>query len=223
MERLGDSMDAILSALEAARKAQEEYEAKHPREVAEWRQREAEKLKQDRLRPYRACKIPPEVASLLAGGTLPPLQVEEALRERLSGGKLIVVLCGLLGTGKTIAACRWLASCWDGLYVKLFDLAALSDHMDKDRPRIAEIRDVESLVIDECSLALDKDQIKLEMLLHHRIDYGKQTIVIVDKSPSEALDHLGERITSRVWELGSVIPAKQIVRKGEIKRQQRRK
>lgn len=221
MERMGDSMDAILRALEAARKAQEEYEAKHPKEVAEWRQREAEKLRKDRLRPYRARKIPPEIASLLDSGNLPPLKVEDALRERLANGKLVVVLCGRLGTGKTIAACRWLVGCWDSLYVKLFEFAAWSDHMDRDRPLIAEVRDVESLVIDECSLALDKDQIKLETLLHHRIDYGKQTIVIIDKSPSEALDHLGERIASRIWEVGSVIPAKQVVRQGEIKRQQR--
>ena len=223
MEKMGDSMAGILEAIENLKKAQDRYVKENPEAVAEWRKREAQKEKDEKLGVYRAFKVPIELAKEIVFDSPSPLPIERELFGRMACGKRIVAMCGMLGTGKTLASCRWLAGEWDGLYIKAFEYFALSDHMDSDRPKIDEVKNVDSLVVDELSMSLEKDQHKLEALLHHRIDYGKKTVVIVDKSPGETMKHLGERISSRIWEDGAVISAKNIVRKGEIKRQAAKK
>lgn len=220
VEKLGDSLGEWMESINRIKAAQEEYELAHPKEVAEWRKREEKKTNECLIRKYLAYGIPDGIADELVIKNYPPLPVEQEMLSRLKAGSKIIILCGLLGTGKTIAACRWLSEAWDGEYVKAFDYCALSDHMDKDRERINTVRNVESLVLDELSMEVERDQYKIEALLHHRLDRRKlQTVVLINKSPNDARKHIGARITSRVFECGDFIGTKKIVRRGEIIRQ----
>jgi DNA replication protein DnaC len=222
MEKLGESLGDIMEAIKKLQEAQERHERDYPEAVAEWRAREAETRAADALRPYRACGVPVEIAKELAGGNLAPLPLEQKMLQALKQGIRIVVLCGTLGTGKTIAACRWVVAQWDGLYVKSYEYVALSDHMDKDRPRIEEIKSVESLVLDELAMEQDRDAHKIEALVHHRYDHGLVTVLAINRSPAETEKHLGDRIMSRIYQSGAIISTEKIVRRGEIVRRQSR-
>ena len=231
-ERLGDS-DDLQNALERLWEAQQRWIKDHPGEYEAYQAREKAKLaaeaEHNELREYVLRGVPRGIASTLQKGSdqsgvklYKPAFYGQMYRA-LQGGKVIVVLAGVLGAGKTIAACKWMMRQSDGLYVKARHYCAFSEKYSEDREQIEVYRRTMNLVLDEMSMEAEQDTQKLGELVHDRYENARVTIMCVNKSPKEAESMLGERISSRIWEAGEIIPCTDILRRGEKIRQQRSK
>ena len=149
---------------------------------------------------------------------------ERWLRDKMENGRRLMLLCGKLGTGKTMAACRWLADQQGTDSVFLFRLAVdvcrLSPDFSKTDPELRQLATVRVLVLDEVGTTQeeDKHRARLEGLLHRRFDAGLVTILLSNLTPSEFVDRYHARIVSRVYDSGGIYGCREVLRLGEQQR-----
>lgn len=228
MDSIGQEALDYLAAIKEAREANEK--ARSTPEGREYDDKLRAEHERDQLRDeidrMKGVGIPGGTARALATGKGPdgsPLIVPEhevRMLDHIAEGKLLMVVCGLVGTGKTVSACRWLNTRVDRWYVTAKDFCALSEKFDKDRALWSRYRDIKNLVLDEAGMETDeRDQAKVEALLHHRYEEGLVTVVLANKAPKEFLKTYGDRLGRRVYAQGRMIVADEVLCPGEKRRQ----
>jgi hypothetical protein len=164
---------------------------------------EAQKWK-DRLQPYLMRGIPGLIAGALVnnadhhGRKIKPTKLQAQL-DAYKDRKIILVF-GEVGTGKTIACCRWLMGFErDGRYMQAHDLGALSPRMTTDRDQIDRVRACSALVLDEVKRtteAGDKESERVADLLQWRYEHDKPSVVVANMQPDD-FDDFGDRLGRR--------------------------
>jgi DNA replication protein DnaC len=150
------------------------------------------------------------------------------LRAAWAARKQIMCLVGSLGTGKTIAACMvpYETKQRDVLFVTANEVFSKSDRYDGDRPWLERVERAAVLIIDECGRDTERketDSKRLADLLHARFENNRRTIVLANIGRAEFTERYTDAVLSRIYESGGMHVCKQIVRRGELRRQQQLK
>jgi len=148
--------------------------------------------------------------------------VDHWLAER--SNKRLLALLGVLGTGKTLAACRWADQHGPAMFVRACEVYALSPKFSVDRERLDAIERAPMLIIDEMMTTAETqaDSAQLSTLLQSRFAERRKTIAIGNGKLSEFVRRYGEVVESRMYQSGGYLPCSKIMRRGEILRQRRR-
>lgn len=216
--------------MEYAFQKQQEHIKKHPKRYAEYlkEQKEVERKERESMKlfPYRRRDIPEKIAKTIIEGKADdgsPMIVpegEKEIRYALDAKRILILLLGIVGTGKTIAGCRWLVDQVGALYVKSREFCGYSEKMTVDRPFIQLYYKIPHLFLDELGTEEERDIPKIRELLQTRFDNGFKTLVAINATPKEAEELLGKRVSRRLFALGKQIAFRQILCKGEKRRQQ---
>lgn len=145
-----------------------------------------------------------------------PLRMTEPRAELSALGDAwrFVVLHGPPGTGKTFAAASWLLACFDpdadrnGGWISAVDLAAIAP-WEKPHERYLWIPD---LVIDDAGAEGERLRDRVAAVLWHRYEHSRRTVVTTNLDAMAFERCYGDRITSRIAEVGAWIETRKIVR-----------
>lgn len=136
------------------------------------------------------------------------------LVESLQRGRRLVFLHGNPGTGKTTAACWWLST-RTGLYTTAAHLASLNRGFSGDRAEVVRYQRTAALVVDDVGRGDMKIQAaKLEEFLAERYEDGLVTVCTSNLTPRQIDEVIGQRIRSRLLEVGAYIPCNEVLRPG---------
>ena len=224
-KRIGDCGD-LQEVLDRVWEAQERCKRENPAYYEKWLKEQKEIERQRAIKRLEGgYSIPAVAATAIVDGwdefgrklITPPCEVK--MRSALACHERLIVVCGLIGTGKTIAACRCLGEQEQGLYIKARSFAAWSAKMREDRWRVDAVIEQPFIVLDELAMEDERDRGKIEELLHERYEQKRITIALANKSPREVLDIYGERVARRVFAKGRRIVADVVLCPGELKRQ----
>ena len=224
----GADFAGIMDAAERAWKAHQAFlETPEGRKAREDHDREQlERDEQEALLPYRRRRIPGLIAKAILykcdhrGLDLRRTRLDDQLEFHLgSERQRLVLILGKVGTGKTMAACRWLAGVELGLYSTARHFCRLSGNMSDDRPDLRRHETAAALVLDEVGLEDKKHRQRIEDLLHTRYEDDLPTVVIANMAPGEFLSAYGDRVDRRVWANGFKLNPTEVLCPGERKRQ----
>jgi hypothetical protein len=197
----------LLKAIEKAQEAQRAFEA-----TPEGRAQKAEAERVARLeetdaglRPYRAKRIPMVIArALLTGKDQLGLKIRRTILDdqiEAIGAAWFCIVFGTVGTGKSLAVCRWLMKQPTGsLYALARDVASLSPKFDKDRQKLELLRQAPAMVLDELrgkKESSDEERARISDLLQWRSDNEKPTLCAANMNPKQDWPSYGERIGRR--------------------------
>jgi DNA replication protein DnaC len=145
---------------------------------------------------------------------------ERELFKAMDDNVLLCLLLGVVGTGKTLSACRWLheKGADSARYCRSKDVAALSPKYDGDRPALEALQSAPQLVIDEVGMEEERDWGKIEDLLHLRYEWRRPTVALANLKPKAFEQRYKERIARRVSALGKTIVARDVLCPGEKRR-----
>jgi DNA replication protein DnaC len=143
---------------------------------------------------------------------------------------LFVVLVGLLGTGKTLAACRWAvgligppgASRPDVIYCRALEIFSRSPRQLKDRQWLRRVETCDVLVVDECGTDEERegdDSPQLAGLWLRRFDDNRRTVVLANLTQEHFETRYDQAIMSRLYHRGGLEPCTEVMRRGEKRRQ----
>lgn len=127
--------------------------------------------------------------------------------ESIDKGRRLLFLWGEAGTGKSVIACQWLASEPLGLFVESAYLLSLSPNFSTDRGELERYEKTPRLVIDDLGRGQETDTQKsrIEEFLSRRYHAGLITVATTNKAPAKFCADYGERIASRLRELGALV------------------
>lgn len=138
--------------------------------------------------------------------------------------KRLVILTGQPGTGKTLAAARWLVRHPGGRYVAAAKFAAgmVAAKWSKRQGEIYEAseryRVAMALVLDDAGEnETAEESAHIAELLRHRYDERLPTVVTTNLSSTDFATRYGDRIMSRIAEHGGTKTLKTILRPGSAK------
>lgn len=223
-----DDEEGVFATLAAARAIQRLREEVNP----EWAEREREYEERKRLelfeRRMKAYRFPKFAVEALTSGKnergkdLRTTAAETWLRGAWKVKAKIPVLIGIVGTGKTFAACR--VSIADGrrvTYVRAREIYTLTDRMRDDRPFLERVHNSPILIVDEVGTAeeREKDSDRLSALFQARYDAGRVTIPIGNILRRDFERKYGDPVMSRVFQSGGLYAAEEVEREGEKVRQ----
>lgn len=168
---------------------------------------------QRRAEAMRAQEIPQMFRSLLLAGkdelgnelrdTVGWLRLVESLEK----GRRLIFLWGTPGTGKSVCACRWLASATSGRFVEAAYLLSLSPNFSDDRKEIDRYERAPRLVIDDVGRGQPTaaHNARIEEIISRRYHEGLVTVATTNKTARQLMVDFGERIASRLRELGALV------------------
>ena len=207
-------------------------------EIQGWAENEAYRHQQEIIRSLMdSLHLPAKEAYMIATGTDREgrqWRETEAWKRltRAAGTALVIILKGPNGTGKSSAACRYLANrsrviisrngiiekidAWDdGIYLRAPDCARIAD-LEEDR--LEKIWGARTLVIDdlgeEAELG-DKAIGRLRAILTRRDDAitpKTRTVITTNLTREEIASRYGKRVFDRLRELAVVINVTEIIR-----------
>ena len=138
--------------------------------------------------------------------------------------KRLVVLAGQPGTGKTLAASRWLVRHPGGRYVAAAKFAAgmvaakWSKRQDALYDASERYRVAMALVLDDAGEnETVEESAHIAELLRHRYDERLPTVVTTNLSSGAFVERYGDRIASRIAEHGGSVTLKTVLRPGAAK------
>ena len=229
MKTIGENGD-LQKVLDEIWAAQERCIRERPYLLEQYRAREAKRAEEEKYKPYDSCGIPRAIAEVMInrkdehGRRIKGCRLMDDLKSALSEGKRLIILSGIVGTGKTLTACFWLLKQYDGLYVKSRSICSLSDHQIEDRVELKKYATTNSLVIDEVTMTDDRDRKRIESILHDRCDDNRLiTVVCMHAAPKDASKILGDHLARRVAAYGKLIIAQEILCPGELRRRKQDK
>jgi hypothetical protein len=234
---IGAGVKEMMRAIERAKGAQQLLELEHPEWYAEQAERDRERqLELQRLRLVDQGWPDRIVRQVVAGvdqdgHELVDQPHEVWLRQGLDQGSGLLVLHGWYGTGKTVGACRVLAT-WGANRAVTF----MSAHRIRSLSRSSEDRETLDsweiyagiMVIDE--VADDEETAdhskRIAGWLQRRWERGLQTVVLTNRRWTEIEGRPGkgdgiwpQALLSRIYQSGGVKRCKTILRPGENRRQ----
>lgn len=188
---------------------------------------QAERLEAERgaltlAKTLDSCEVPEAIARQIVRGEVEETAPLALLRERLEAGQLTVVLAGVAGTGKTLAACTVLGR-RGGYFLPAERYCGMKPDWYEDRQTIAYYqRDLRVLVLDDLGAAAGKTS-AIEPLLTRRHDNGVLTLLTLnvphaagrDRTPEvrrAVAEIVGDRVLSRLKEKGSVLVMDEVLR-----------
>lgn len=153
---------------------------------------------------------------------LVPMEDFDWLADRAARGARLLALVGLMGTGKTFTATRWVMEQTDARFVLARDFYALSPNYEPDRIKAGRFQRCAVLVVDEIGWGEESEvqSARLEALFHVRFENGLVTVPIGNMDDSEFAARYGDRIMSRLLDMGAIRYCKTIMRRGERRRQE---
>lgn len=224
--------ETLKEIMEKAFAAQQAHIQRHPERFKRYlsEQKADEKKEQEKmlLFPYRRRDIPDQISQTIIKGVnengekLVVTHNERAVLQAFKDKRILVLMLGPVGTGKTIAGCRWLVNQDGGLYVKSREFCSYSEKMTVDRPFIQLYYRIPHLFLEELATEEDKDIGKIRELLQQRFDNNLKTLVSINESPGEAEELLGKRVSRRLFALGKQIAFSKILCPGENRRKELR-
>jgi hypothetical protein len=134
----------------------------------------------------------------------PKFRETEALAA-IHADRALLVLCGLPGVGKSGAAAVW---CWErgGIWRPASEVARMSWY---EKGAVAELIAAPALVLDEVGVEVDDGKgvwrSRLDELVSGRYDARRPTCITTNLTPEAAKVLLGERIGSRIEEVGDLV------------------
>ena len=216
MTRPVDREAALKAACDRRKQQEEQREAEEQRRLQERRSQAmatAVKSAEEKV-------IPPRLLHIVLAPTLfdtPALEAATRIRKRL------IVLSGLVGTGKTVAACAWLHAWFrqkehwrystkDDVATMVgrppvFITAGALSRFEKYNGRLVEgLFEASRLVIDDLGVEFldERGALKsfLEELINARYDYELETIITTNLSDQRFRERYEERFADRIREVG---------------------
>lgn len=150
----------------------------------------------------------------------PPMKF---LRESLDAELLVVAMVGLLGTGKTLAAC---AIAFERRVQTVYCTARqIWEWTYRKRDGwIERLTDVPLLIIDEVGHGderKDEHSPKVAALVVERFDHDRPTIMLGNLLVEQFEERYPGALQSRMWQRGALEPFTGVMREGEQRRQDR--
>jgi hypothetical protein len=206
-------MEAAWERMEAAKKDPDMARQVHEIERARYRTSIADR--------HDAVNIPAIHGEAIRSGKdehgkpIRELDIDVKLRAAIASGKRIVYLVGHVGTGKTLAACKWAVGQQNyTLYIKAMSYCNLV----KSRRPLERYRNCQVLILDEIGMEREFDADIIADLIHHRYEECLTTVGISNMDPSKITGHYGDPIARRTWAAGAVIKCDVVVCPGQERR-----
>lgn len=165
------------------------------------------------------CELPPLVrqAIILGHDEHGVILSEHGILAKLQASvkqNRLIFLWGPCGTGKTFAACQWLFDRGHGLYVTGTKLMALNRNWSSDGAELARYENTSALVIDDIGRGLQdaKEKARLEDFLCDRHANNFITVCTTNLMPKEVIAEYGERVASRLKDVGCSIKCEEVLR-----------
>jgi len=235
VRQMGESLGMVVIRAEAKRTL---FEHQHPEAFAAQEEQHRLAASLERRRRMEAADFPGLAIDAVMTGRDEqgePLVLGEAeawLRSCFEERQYLAALVGLVGTGKTVAACKVAEEDDRGtLYTLAVDLVRAMDRYDRNRDRQLEQRArwTPILIVDECGTQEEngRDSAQLAGLVRRRFDAKKVTIMIgnlmafhSDEEEARNFEDLyGDPVMSRAYHSGGVHMCTEVLRKGEQRRQ----
>ncbi len=158
--------------------------------------------------------VPRRIVKLLDAGKLDlDLKPIRETLEAVSRGRTLILLQGLPGTGKSVAACYVLTRSLTGRYVRADRYSEISASYDKLETREQDfVQRSDFLVIDDVGEEPGKDHWRIERLISERYDSESPTIITTNLQPGAFMKAYKERVVSRLGEVGRIINCTEVVR-----------
>lgn len=182
------------------------HQEKLSREIDEKKKHAAAAKHSLELMRYRRALVPSAIAKLIASGQR-SLRRTDALDELLArDSKLVIVLAGNPGSGKTVAACTRLGERDGGRLVRGTELVELGADW-RDRKALAAIRSASVLVIDDLGVEYREAKLasRLDDILDARISAKLQTVITTNLAAKAFEGRYGGRVWSRLHQHGAYV------------------
>jgi len=169
-----------------------------PRELARRREVDEGLARDARMRALVSRGVPSRIATLIAEGSLRPSQ---ALSVVEASKKAVVILSGIAGAGRSVAAAAMVAKVGElGRFIRAFDLVALRADQYGDRLAIREIEGAKVLAIDDLGLeTVDQRYLALlEQVIRRRFDDGKRTVITTGLPKPKFVERYGRRLVEQI-------------------------
>lgn len=164
--------------------------------------RAADRGNSARIKKLRRWGAPKIAAELVANEGVD----ENAAVRAVQSGKLLYILAGNPGCGKTVAAVSRLEDRETGLFVRAAELVELGSHFS-DRDLLSKYRRCGVLVVDDLGVEYRSEQMicRLDELIDSRASSGLPTIITTNMTAAEFRIRYQERIWSRIHQFGDYV------------------
>lgn len=199
----------------------QQWEAENPELTADWNAAWLEDEQRTRIleaevarkqfrenMPYRLERmgVPPLAVDALKANlqTAAMSHVEVFMRS----DRLILLLLGGPGTGKTVAAASALieAPAHSSVFAQAVDVARLSDYNVEHMHELERVTEAKLLVLDDLGAEHANDfwVSRLDGIINHRYGHKRRTVITSNLDAQRFKKQYGERIADRVREVGMV-------------------
>jgi DNA replication protein DnaC len=203
MSNLGESLKDIMARTVELFESPEHQE-KLAREAAQREELKREQRKTELRIKLRRADVPRRIASLLAEGGLDETSAMRSAGEHSE--KLVLVLAGNPGSGKTVAACSAMLEAQSARLVRATEISELGTEYAA-RMFLAELRKVGLLVLDDLGIEQGEKRMsaRLDDLVDARVSAHLRTIITSNLPGSVFSQRYGARIWSRIVGHGAYI------------------
>lgn len=229
--KLNDAVDAALGRLMDSKTPEQWRE--HDEQIAA--QREAERLEEvERDKHRRRSRLvdlglPPKDLELVLGGTayMSETQAMGEAQALLESGKVILVLSGERGCGKTTAASWWVAQAHKGGSQYLVSTRAMFRDASKlarqsryDDKGMQDLERAEALVIDDLGIEYDDKsgatRSFFDALINSRYANMLPTVITTNLNGQQFKARYGERVADRIREAGKFVELSDKSMRGKV-------
>jgi DNA replication protein DnaC len=142
----------------------------------------------------------------------------EALQDWMLSGKTFLLLLGVTGTGKTVAAAEAIASTYGvGIFRRAVEMARMSVFDRADRDKLEQIRRCDLLVIDDLGTEMAHDGWRpvLDEVIDVRYGGRRQTIITSNLDAKMLRARYGDRVMDRIRDDGMIASCGDKSRRGQ--------
>jgi len=200
---IGDSLKEIIGkAWSAFEDPEHQKKLELERKASEASVAQAERTR--RWSELRRRRVPSAIADLVVDGALKRTDALDETRARLD--RLVVVLAGNPGCGKTVAACSRLEERSSGQLIRASELVELSSDWG-DRHKLRELRSVGVLLLDDLGVEYRDAKMasRLDDILDARISAKLPTMITTNLTAKTFEIRYGRRVWSRLAGHGAYV------------------